>query len=76
MQGRTVSSVGAILAAGVILAWPALHNGYPLIFADTGTYLGQAIQGYLGWDRPGFYSLFLHSLHWRTSLWPVPLAQA
>jgi hypothetical protein len=75
MQGRRTPPVAAILAAGVMLAWPAIHNGYPLIFADTGTYLGQAIQRYLGWDRPGFYSLFLHALHWRTTLWPIPLAQ-
>ncbi len=75
MQGRRVSPAPAILAAAVMLAWPAIHNGYPLIFADTGTYLGQAIQRYLGWDRPGFYSLFLHALHWRASLWPIPLVQ-
>ncbi len=75
MPDRMRTPIWAILLAGAILAWPAAHNGYPLIFADTGTYLGQAIEGYLGWDRPGFYSLFLHALHWRTSLWPIPLAQ-
>ncbi len=69
------TSAGAVILAGVLLAWPAAWNGYPLVFADTGTYLGQALQGYLGWDRPPHYSLFLHALHWRTSLWPVPLLQ-
>ncbi len=58
-----------------MLAWPAAWNGYPAMFADSGTYLGQAIQGYLGWDRPAFYSLFLHSLHMRLSLWPIPVVQ-
>jgi hypothetical protein len=65
----------AVLLAGAMLAWPAAWNGYPLVFADTGTYLGQAIMHYLGWDRPPFYSLFLHALHWRVTLWTVPLAQ-
>jgi hypothetical protein len=65
----------AVLAAGILFCWPAFWNGYPLVFADTGTYLGQALLVYLGWDRPAFYSVFLHGLHWRLSLWPPVLAQ-
>jgi hypothetical protein len=65
----------ALIAAGLLLAWPAAWNGYPLVFADTGTYLGQAIQRYLGWDRPPHYSIFLHLLHWRLTLWTIPIAQ-
>ena len=75
MSGREKVPVAAVLAAGLLLAWPAAWNGYPLVFADSGTYLGQAILLYLGWDRPAFYSLFLHALHWRVTLWAVPLAQ-
>lgn len=75
MMQRGGAPVWAMLMAGLLLAWPAFWNGYPLIFADTGTYLGQAILFYLGWDRPPFYSFFLHALHWRLSLWPVPLVQ-
>lgn len=75
MSGREKVPVAAVLAAGLLLAWPAAWNGYPLVFADSGTYLGQAILLYLGWDRPAFYSLFLHALHWRVTLWTVPLAQ-
>jgi len=67
--------VTAVMAAGLMLAWPAFWNSYALVFADSGTYLGQALQGFLGWDRPPHYSLFLHALHWRWSIWPVPLAQ-
>ncbi|WP_043336271.1 hypothetical protein [Belnapia moabensis] len=65
----------AIGLAAVLLIWPVIWNGYPLVFADTGTYLGQALMGYVGWDRPPFYSLFIHALHWRISLWPVVLGQ-
>jgi hypothetical protein len=59
-----------------LLAWPALWNGYPLLFADSGTYLSQAAVPYLGWDRPPFYSLFLLPLHLQLSPWPVVAAQA
>lgn len=75
MSGREKVPLWAVLGAGLLLAWPAAWNGYPLVFADTGTYLGQAILIYLGWDRPPFYSLFIHALHWRVTLWTVPLAQ-
>lgn len=75
MSGRDSVPIAAMLGAGLLLAWPAAWNGYPLVFADSGTYLGQAILLYLGWDRPAFYSLFLHALHWRVTLWAVPLVQ-
>jgi hypothetical protein len=75
MRERDGAPILAVLGAGLLLPWPAALNGYPLVFADSGTYLGQAILLYLGWDRPAFYSLFLHGLHWRTSLWPIPVAQ-
>ena len=67
--------VGIFISA-VLLAWPAMWNGYPLVFSDTGTYLSQAIHLYLGWDRPAVYSLFLYPLHWQITLWPVVAAQA
>ena len=53
-----------VLLAAALLLWPAVWNGYPIVFADTGTYLSQAINRYLGWDRPPFYSIFLLALHW------------
>ena len=75
VMSNATASVAAVIAAGLVLSWPAAWNAYALVFADSGTYLGQALHGYLGWDRPPHYSLFLHALHWRRSLWPVPLAQ-
>ena len=66
----------AVVTSAVLLLWPALWNGYPLVFADTGTYLSQAIEHYLGWDRPVFYSLFLFPLHMTVTTWPAIVAQA
>jgi hypothetical protein len=74
-KGRPGSAVPIILSAAVLL-WPAFWNGYPLVFADTGTYLSQAIERYLGWDRPIFYSLFLLPLHMTLTTWPAIAAQA
>jgi O-antigen/teichoic acid export membrane protein len=69
-------TTAAILISAALLTWPALWNGYPLVFADTGTYLAQAIEHYLGWDRPVFYSLFLFPLHATLSTWPIAFVQA
>lgn len=62
--------------AAALLLWPAFLNGYPLVFADTGTYLSQAINHHLGWDRPPFYSLFMLPLHLTITTWPVIAVQA
>jgi hypothetical protein len=64
------------LLAVPCLVWPALWNGYPIVFADTGTYLSQAMHRYLGWDRPVFYSLFIWPLHLGLTTWPVILVQS
>ncbi|HJS84991.1 MAG TPA: hypothetical protein VJ779_05990 [Acetobacteraceae bacterium] len=61
--------------AAFLLTWPAILNGYPLVFSDTGTYLSQALNRYLGWDRPPFYSLFMLPLHMGLTTWPVIAAQ-
>ena len=65
----------ALPLAAALLTWPALWNGYPLVFSDTGTYLSQALNHYLGWDRPPFYSLFMLPLHMGLTTWPVIAAQ-
>lgn len=58
------------------LLWPAIYNGYPLVFADTGTYLDQALRRYAGWDRPPAYSALILPLHLSLTTWPVIVAQA
>lgn len=68
-HGMSLAEAAAIAAAVPVLAWPAFLNGFPLVFADTGTYLGQARLFYLGWDRPPFYSFFLRAVDGGLSLW-------
>ena len=76
LRRRTAAArAAAVVLAALMLVWPAFWNGYPLVFADTGTYLGQTLQVYLGWDRPPFYSAFLFATHWRLTLWGPALAQ-
>ena len=75
-MGADRSRPFALLLAAPPLLWPAVWNGYPLVFADTGTYLTQAIHHYAGWDRPIFYSLFMFPLHATVTVWPVVIVQA
>lgn len=65
-----------VVAATALLMVPALANGYPLVFPDTGTYLRQALELYGAPDRPPYYSLLILPLHMRLSLWPVAVGQA
>ena len=76
MAGWDRDAMWAAPLAAAPLLWPAVWNGYPIVFADTGTYLSQAIERYLGWDRPPFYSLFMLPLHMTVTTWPVVAAQA
>jgi hypothetical protein len=70
------ATIYTLILGGPILLWPALYNGFPLIFSDTGTYISQVLEGHLGWDRPPFYSLFLYFTGWGRSPWPPVILQA
>jgi hypothetical protein len=63
----------AILAGAAMLVWPALLNGYPLVFSDTGGFLHQTLGPLMLWDKPWVYGPVLHLFHQRLSLW-LPLA--
>ncbi len=65
--------VGALLAGALLLGWPALLNGYPIVFSDTGAFLAQTLLPAMIWDKPYVYGPFLHLFHWRVTLW-FPLA--
>lgn len=59
-----------------MLLWPALLNGYPLVFIDTVSFLAQTIVPRMAWDKPLAYGPFLHLGHWRISLWGAAALQA
>ena len=65
----------AVLLAAPLLVWPALLNGYPLMFVDGGAYLAQTILGQTPWDKTPVYGPLIAAAHWHVSLWGAALAQ-
>ncbi|HYZ62779.1 MAG TPA: hypothetical protein VE650_10030 [Acetobacteraceae bacterium] len=70
----------AFAAGTLLLCLAAFLNGGPLMFADSGTYIGDGdrllhLKTPLA-VRPIFYGVAIWPLHWNWSLWPVVLAQA
>jgi hypothetical protein len=65
-----------IVLGAVFLLFPAFYNGYPLVYADTSTYLSAGFELETPLDRPITYSLFLRiaSLN-GASLWSVIFIQ-
>lgn len=65
----------AVLLAAPLLVWPALLNGYPLMFVDGGAYLAQTILGQTPWDKTPVYGPVIAAFHGHVSLWGAALAQ-
>jgi hypothetical protein len=75
---RRLSGTAYCLAAGaaiVLLMAPAIWNGFPLIFPDTGGYLQRPLTGTLELGRSALYGFFLVS-ETPAAFWPNILAQA
>jgi len=68
------ASAAAVLAAIVLLAAPALWNGYPLLQYDTGGYLARWYEGYLVPSRSTVFGLYLH-LGEGWHFWPIVFIQ-
>jgi hypothetical protein len=68
-----VKAALGILLGATLLLWPALLNGYPLVFSDTGAFLAQTVGGWSIWDKPLVFGPLLHAFHGRVTLW-LPLA--
>ena len=65
----------AILLGGVLFIWPALWNGYPLLYSDTHVFITQPTPGYFNWDKPFIYGPWMLPFHAWQSLWGVVLVQ-
>ena len=50
------------VAATPLLLWPAIYNGFPLVFPDTGAYFAVAWAESWTLDRSGFYGLLFQPM--------------
>jgi hypothetical protein len=60
----------------VLLIYPALQNGYPLLYSDSATYIASGHDHNVPIDRPIFYGLFVWNTCFGYSLWIVVFLQA
>ncbi len=67
-----LTSILAILAGAALLSWPALVNGFPIVFSDTHAFLVQGGAPQMVWDKPFVFGPVLALLHLRLTLW-LPL---
>ncbi len=74
------------MGGALLLAWPAVYNGYPLLYPDSITYIASGrpvaralllhkFSEYYGM-RSLFYGLGIFPFHWNLSPWPVVGLQA
>ena len=73
--GATLRQTCTIAAGGILLIWPALANGYSLLFSDTGTFLAQLLTPLMSWDKPWIYGPVLVVLSLKLTLWLPALVQ-
>ena len=65
-----------IPCGALLLLWPALLNGYPLLFSDTGALMDMGFQLDMGWDKPWVYGPLVAATSLGLSLWLTVVAQA
>lgn len=63
-------------AAMLLMLAPAIWNGFPLMFYDTGAFIDQALTGKFVAERAVAYAWFLMLTAPQVSLWPVVVVQA
>jgi hypothetical protein len=59
----------AVPLGAALLLWPALLNGYPIVFSDTGAFLAQTVVPLMIWDKPWIYGPFAWVFHQHVTLW-------
>jgi hypothetical protein len=72
---RPVFRLGVAAAAVFLLLIPALWNGFPFLFFDTGGYLARPFDGTLAAGRSAVYGLWLSAGAFG-NFWPVVIAQS
>jgi hypothetical protein len=85
-KSQSLPAFTVVLAGALLMIWPALYNGFPLLYPDSMTYLGDGpvlarkiflhqSSNYYGM-RSFFYSLGILPFHWNVIAWPIIVAQA
>jgi hypothetical protein len=80
------ASIFAVLLATLFFLWPAVYNGFPLLMADSMTYLADGLpvaraiflhqfSDYYGM-RSLIYSVGILPFHWNVTPWPVAVFQS
>lgn len=69
---QNLKTLGALLIASLFLSGVAFYNGYPLVYPDTGKYIGLQVISY----RSFFYNLFIYPSLWFHTLWLVVFVQS
>lgn len=77
LRGPRIRALATILLGTLCILLPALVNGFPFVYPDTGTYLSSAFRGTVPVDRPAWYGLFMRlgSIGGHT-YWGIIVAQA
>lgn len=75
MTSSLAARIAAFSVAVMILLVPAVWNGFPLLFYDSGAYLGRAFFDTLSPGRSALYGFFLGAgRFW--NFWPIVLVQS
>jgi len=72
---RLLSWAGAYAGMTALMLAPAVHNGFPFIFADTGGYLARPFESTLALGRSALYGAFLAAAI-PLDFWPNIVIQA
>jgi len=74
-ESSHVKNTLAVLFGGGLFIWPALWNGYPLLYSDTYVFITQPTPGFFNWDKPFIYGPWMLPFHAWQTLWGVVLVQ-
>jgi len=69
---RKLKTLSTLMIASLFLSGAAFYNGYPLVYPDTGGYIGLQNLSF----RSFFYNLFIYPSLWFHSLWLIVFLQS
>lgn len=64
-----------VILTAFVVVLPAIYNGFPLLYSDSGNYIDHAFSLIPSVDRPIGYSYFIRSVTWLASIWPIAFFQ-